>query len=120
VAAGDDLCTGYRYFSGLVEEETPDALMAIADRYIQRIVCPAKHAGITSRGERLVEMVLEKKARGVIFFLLKFCDPHAFDYPYLRDALEKAGIPCLMVEVDDQLQAEGQLRTRIEAFIEMI
>jgi bcr-type benzoyl-CoA reductase subunit C len=120
VAAGDDLCTGHRYFSGLVDEGNPDQMMAIADRYIQRIVCPAKHAGITSRGERLVEMVLENRAQGVVFFLLKFCDPLAFDYPYLRNALEKAGIPSLMVEVDAQLQAEGQLRTRIEAFIEMI
>jgi len=119
-AAGDDLCTGFRYFNGLVDEGNPDPVMAIADRYMKRIVCPAKHVGITDRGERLAGMVLEKRARGVIFFFLKFCDPHAFDYPYLQKALEKAGVPSLMVEVDDQLQAEGQLRTRIEAFIEMI
>ena len=117
---GDDLCTGFRYFNGLVDEGNPDPLAAIADRYVQRIVCPAKHAGITDRGERLVKMVLDKRAQGVIFFFLKFCDPHAFDYPYLQQALEKAGVPSLMVEVDEQLQAGGQLQTRIEAFIEMI
>ena len=117
---GDDLCTGSRYFNGLVNEENPDPLMAIADRYIERIVCPAKHSGTTDRAQRLVEMALEKRVQGVVFFFLKFCDPHAFDYPYLRDALEKAGIPSLVVEVEDQLQAEGQLRTRLEAFLEMI
>jgi bzd-type benzoyl-CoA reductase N subunit len=117
---GDDLCTGSRYFNGLVNEENPDPIAAIADRYIERIVCPAKHSGATDRARRLAEMVLEKKAQGVVFFFLKFCDSHAFDYPYLRDALEKAGIPSLVVEVEDQLQAEGQLRTRIEAFLEMI
>jgi bzd-type benzoyl-CoA reductase N subunit len=117
---GDNLCTGFRYFNGLVDEENPDPIIAIADRYMERMICPAKHLGITDRAERLVEMVLEKRTQGVIFFFLKFCDPHAFDYPYLREALEKAGIPSLVVEVEDQLQAEGQLRTRLEAFIEMI
>ncbi|MBW6485289.1 MAG: 2-hydroxyacyl-CoA dehydratase family protein [Syntrophobacterales bacterium] len=118
--AGDNLCTGFRYFNGPVDEDNPDPLMAIADRYMKRIVCPAKHAGIADRGERLVEMVVEKRAQGVIFFFLKFCDPHAFDYPYLQQVLEKAGIPSLMLEVDDPLQAGGQLQTRVEAFIEMI
>ena len=117
---GDNLCTGFRYFNGLVDEENPDPVAAIADRYIDRMICPAKHSDITDRGERLVEMVLKRRTQGVIFFFLKFCDPHAFDYPYLRKALEEAGIPSLVVEVEDQLQAEGQLRTRLEAFIEMI
>lgn len=120
VAVGDDLCTGFRYFSGLVDETNADPIGAIADRYIRRISCPAKHQGTTVRGERLVEMARERQAQGVVFFLLKFCDPHAFDYPYLRDTLEKAGIPSLMVEVDDPLQGEGQLRTRLEAFMEML
>lgn len=94
---GDNLCTGFRYFNGLVDEENPDPIIAIADRYMERMICPAKHLGITDRAERLVEMVLEKRTQGVIFFFLKFCDPHAFDYPYLREALEKAGIPSLVI-----------------------
>ena len=32
-------------------------------------------------------------ADGVIFILLKFCDPHAFDYPYIKALLDSAGIP---------------------------
>ena len=85
-----------------------------------RTVCPAKHRGLSERAENLVRLAREKRAGGVIFFLLKFCDPHAFDYPYLREALEKAGIPSMVVEVEDRLPADGQLRTRFEAFIEMI
>jgi bzd-type benzoyl-CoA reductase N subunit len=117
---GDDLCTGSRYFSGLIDEANPDPIAAIAERYMERIACPAKHRGIDDRGARLVEMARASRADGVIFFFLKFCDPHAFDYPWLRGALEKAGIPCMMVEAEDQLPSEGQLATRIEAFIEMI
>jgi bcr-type benzoyl-CoA reductase subunit C len=116
---GDDLCTGSRFFTGLIDE-TADPVEAIAARYRERVVCPAKHRGLSERAENLVRLAREKRAQGVIFFLLKFCDPHAFDYPYLREALEKAGIPSMVVEVEDRLPADGQLRTRLEAFIEMI
>jgi len=52
--------------------------------------------------------------------LLKFCDPHAFDYPYLKEALADASIPSLLLEVEDQPQAQSQLKTRIEAFLETL
>jgi benzoyl-CoA reductase/2-hydroxyglutaryl-CoA dehydratase subunit BcrC/BadD/HgdB len=116
---GDDLCTGSRYFGGLIDE-TAEPVAAIAERYRERVVCPAKHKGLTDRADQLVGLVRQRRARGVIFFLLKFCDPHAFDYPCLREALEKQGIPSLLMEVEDRLPADGQLRTRFEAFIEMI
>ncbi|MEK6535478.1 MAG: 2-hydroxyacyl-CoA dehydratase family protein, partial [Thermodesulfobacteriota bacterium] len=116
---GDDLCTGSRYFSGLIDEKA-DPVTAIADRYLERVVCPAKHRGLTDRADHLVRLVREKQAQGVIFFLLKFCDPHAFDYPYLKEALDRAGVPSMLLEVEDRLPADGQLRTRFEAFVEMI
>ncbi len=115
----DDLCTGSRYFAAPIAA-APAPLEAIADRYMGRAVCPAKHAGLRNRAEHIVSLVQEKQARGVVFLHLKFCDPHAFDYPYLRSALEEAGIPSLLLEVEDPLPAEGQLRTRFEAFLEML
>jgi benzoyl-CoA reductase subunit C len=115
----DDFCTGSRYFDVLVAPDK-DPLTALADRFVQRAVCPAKHAGLRNRAEDLIRMAREQKARGVIFLYLKFCDPHAFDYPYLKDALDKEGIPSLLLEVEDPLPAEGQIQTRCEAFLEML
>ena len=115
----DDFCTGSRYFETLVAADK-DPITAIADRFIQRAVCPAKHAGLRNRAEDLIRMARERKAKGVIFLYLKFCDPHAFDYPYLKNALDQEGIPSLLLEVEDPLPAEGQLQTRFEAFLEML
>jgi benzoyl-CoA reductase subunit C len=115
----DDFCTSTRYFEGLVDE-TRDPLQALAQRYLKRVVCPAKHSGLYDRGNYLIEKVRENQAQGVIFLLLKFCDPHAFDYPYMKAMLDKEGIPSLMVEIEDQIASEGQLRTRCEAFMEML
>ncbi|MFO7710120.1 MAG: 2-hydroxyacyl-CoA dehydratase family protein [Desulfobacterales bacterium] len=115
----DDFCTGSRYFEGEVDETQPP-IRALTERYRTRVVCPAKHAGIDSRGRYLLEKVAEHRADGVIFLLLKFCDPHAFDYPYMKAMLDQAGIPSLLFEIEDQVSSEGQLRTRCEAFMEML
>lgn len=115
----DDFCTGARYFTGSVDAAA-DPLSAIGTRMMNRIICPAKHADLDSRGKHLVSLAKEKKAAGVIFLLFKFCDPHAFDYPYIKEHLDAAGIPLMVVEMDDSLPAGGQLKTRFEAFLEML
>ncbi|MDP2267955.1 MAG: 2-hydroxyacyl-CoA dehydratase family protein, partial [Deltaproteobacteria bacterium] len=116
---GDDLCTGARAFQGLIAEDQ-EPLLAMTRRYLTRPGCAAKHQGLTSRGEHLLSLVREKEADGVVFTWLKFCDPQAFDYPYLKEFLDQAGIPSLVLELEDQLPGEGQLQTRFEAFIETI
>lgn len=115
----DDLCTGTRYFEGQLEENIPP-LKAVADRYFNRMVCPAKHFNLTGRGENLVQLARTQGAAGVIFLFLKFCDPHSFDYPYLKQFLDDAGIPSILLEVEARLPPEGQLRTRFEAFVDML
>jgi bzd-type benzoyl-CoA reductase N subunit len=115
----DDLCTGSRYFEGTVNPEG-DLLNSIGQRYFSRIICPAKHRDCFSRGDSLLKMVENTQAQGVIFVLLKFCDPHAFDFPYIKELLDRAGIPSMLLEIEDQQTSEEQLRTRLEAFIELL
>lgn len=116
----DDLCTGSRYYEGMIDSETDDLLTAIAHRYSNRNVCPAKHSGIRSRGENLVKIAKESRADGVLFIYLKFCDPHGFDYPYIKQMLEENDIPCLLYEMEELSTTGGQFETRCEAFIEML
>jgi bzd-type benzoyl-CoA reductase N subunit len=119
IVVGDDLCTGSRYFEGVMDEKAPP-LEAIAKRYLDRPVCPAKHNGLTNRGENIIRIVKESKADGVVFMLLKFCDPHAFDYPDIKAMLDKENIPCMLLDMEERLPAEGQLQTRFETFIQIL
>jgi benzoyl-CoA reductase/2-hydroxyglutaryl-CoA dehydratase subunit BcrC/BadD/HgdB len=116
---GDDFCTGSRYYEGLLNIDM-NPVEAIAERYLTRIVCPAKHSGLSTRADNIISVVREKKAGGVVFVLLKFCDPHAFDYPSLKRALDQEGIPSTLIEIEDQSSADGRVKTRLEAFIEML
>jgi benzoyl-CoA reductase/2-hydroxyglutaryl-CoA dehydratase subunit BcrC/BadD/HgdB len=119
VVVWDDFCTGSRYFEGLINQ-SGDPIVSIAERYLERIVCPAKHTGLTSRAENLIDIVKNKNADGVVFLFLKFCDPHAFDYPYLKNHLDQEGIPNTTIEMEDQSSLGERLKTRFEAFIETL
>jgi len=115
----DDLCTGGRYFDGSIDTQKP-LIEAIAHRYFTRNACPAKHNGLENRGKNLVDLVRRTRADGVVFVHLKFCDPHAFDYPYIKKMLENENIACMLFELEDRVLSSGQFKTRCEAFIEMI
>jgi len=115
----DDLCTGTRSFTGAIDTDI-EPVTAIARRYAQRVVCPAKHAGLDARARALIQAVENSRAAGVVFVVLKFCDPHLFDYPYLKSYLDERGIASLMLEIEDRQAGTGQFATRIEAFVETI
>jgi bcr-type benzoyl-CoA reductase subunit C len=119
VVVYDDLCMGSRWFEGLFDADR-SPMEALTDRLMSRPICAAKHLSNTSRGERIVELAREHKADGVVVLLIKFCDPHAFDYPYLKDHLDQARIPNLLYEIEDAPAGEGQLATRLETFVQMI
>lgn len=116
---GDDLCTGWRYFS----EDVPangSPVENLAGRLVRRVPCPCKHNPDLDRGDDLLKRVEETSARGVVFLLLKFCDPHAFDYPYLKDRLAARKIPSLLLEIEPGSMPLGALETRLNAFIETL
>ena len=116
--ADDDLCTGTRSFAGRVAEDS-DPIAALTDRLLSRPPCPSKYHTEMPRGAYLRHKVEEAEADGVIFVLPKFCDPHAFDYVLVRPALETIGVPFLHLETE-QTPAAGQIRTRVQAFLEML
>ena len=115
---GDDLCTGSRYFAQPVEADG-DPIAALADRYINRLPCPAKYHPDHEPGEHLLKLLNETEADGIVFVLLKFCDPHAFDYAMIKEKLDAASVPHLRLEMEHAPALE-QWRTRLQAFLEMI
>jgi len=116
----EESCIGTRAFSDLVAEDKrsmDDLLKAIADRYMQ-IHC-ACFTPNTERIEDILRLAKEYKVDGVVHYNLLFCHTYANEAVRVDKALEKEGIPLLRVETDYG-DDSGQLRTRIDAFLEMI
>jgi benzoyl-CoA reductase/2-hydroxyglutaryl-CoA dehydratase subunit BcrC/BadD/HgdB len=119
IVVQDDLCSGARTLRFMVPENL-DPLEALTQRYFKSFFCPTKHIGYRSHVETLLEDVLKSGARGVLFLLYKYCEAHYFDYPDLKVALESKGTPTLLLDVEDPSYSLGQLKTRIQAFVEML
>ncbi|MDH5451153.1 MAG: 2-hydroxyacyl-CoA dehydratase family protein [Candidatus Bathyarchaeota archaeon] len=119
IAVTDDLCTGTRYFWNLVEANK-DPLEAIAKRYINKIPSPFMHDSHRERFNHIKQLIKDYDVEAVIIFLLKFCDTHMFDAPLLTEELKAEGIPVLNIEYEHTRSGIAPIKTRIEAFIEMV
>lgn len=120
VLVGDDLWSGYRYYASSVNTDKPP-MEALAGRYFNLAVpCPTRYDPKQEWGQYLAKTVPETGAKGLVTMVVKFCEPHMIYYPYLRDVLNEAGVPYLMIETEHEVVSLEGTRTRIQAFIEML
>jgi benzoyl-CoA reductase/2-hydroxyglutaryl-CoA dehydratase subunit BcrC/BadD/HgdB len=113
----DRLCTGS--YPGLLPiPETGDPIAALAKHYLTKTSCPRMMEAFRERAEDIVKLARECRADGVVIQILKFCDTWGVEAAAFVSCIREAGIPVLRLERDYRLGGEGQLRTRIQAFIE--
>ncbi|NLI11486.1 MAG: 2-hydroxyacyl-CoA dehydratase [Peptococcaceae bacterium] len=121
VIVAEELCTGLRYFENLVPEEaenTGQMVEDIASRYLNiNCACFTPNEG---RMEKLVNLAKEYKADGIIHCSLAFCDPYLVEANRVENILKENDIPMLKIETDYGQEDSGQIKTRVEAFLEMI
>jgi benzoyl-CoA reductase subunit C len=114
---GDDLCSGSRHFLGQVGGEDP--IPALAGYYLGRPPCATKFHPQHDPGRYLLHHLRKADAQGVVFALEKFCEPYAFDYAQILPHLSSAGVPHLLLEMEQTPSLES-LRTRLQAFLETL
>jgi benzoyl-CoA reductase/2-hydroxyglutaryl-CoA dehydratase subunit BcrC/BadD/HgdB len=118
---GDDSCHGSRSFSVPIKSPT---LRGIADAYLESPPCgSAQNPNLDSdkRLQHLRNLTRKLRADGVVYYCLRFCDSYAFKATETKVFLEKrAGVPVLTVHSEYGESDLGQVRTRVEAFVEII
>ena len=113
-----DTCIGLRHYETLVEEGAPDAMLALARRYLTKPACP-RMQGFEKRLQYTIETATEAGAGGVVFCSVKFCDMCLYDVPMMSRRFRDLGTPFLWVEGNYGWADLGQMKTRIAAFLEM-
>jgi benzoyl-CoA reductase subunit C len=122
VTVDDDLYHGYRYIACDIEP-TGDPIEALADWYLtrnERVPCPTRASGKVDWDSFLAKAVARSGAQGVIVLMAKFCEPHMYYYPEIKERLEREGIPHLLIETEHESMPLEAFKTRIETFVEIV
>lgn len=117
LVVADRLCTGS--IPGL--EPYPQGthpIEQIAAQTLNKISCPRMMDAFQTRLKAIISTYEEFQADGIIIETIKFCDTWGLEARELVDSLRAKNIPVLKLEREYRITGEGQLKTRIQAFIE--
>jgi bcr-type benzoyl-CoA reductase subunit C len=120
--AADDVAQETRAFRVDASEEG-DPMMALAQQFADQdydVLLYDEYSNKNRRADYVVQLVKESGAQGLVLFMQQFCDPEEMEYPYLKKALDDAGIPHVKLGVDQQMRDFGQASTAIQAFADVL
>jgi len=115
----DLLCFGLRGFWDLVDEDA-EPIAALARRYIQRSISCPRMIDYRKRLDFTKNLVQEFNVDGIIMARMKYCDNWACDGAMIKYQAQKENTPYLLLEREHLMSAVGQMRTRVQAFLETI
>jgi len=124
----DTICNGARdYFPRT--EMGGDPMDALARRYLDKVNCPKTYrtnktgtfeGDIAFRFGDIGAYAKEFNVNAAILYVYKYCDPFGFEVPARKAYYQSINVPLLHLEDVYSAGTMGQLRTRIQAFLEMI
>jgi benzoyl-CoA reductase subunit C len=115
----DDFLLGWRWFATDVDGEGDDPFSRLGRAYVDRALpSSTRHESRTHRADGLIEKVRRSRAGAVVFMPAKFCEPALFDYVLMKQGLDRAGIPHLLVEFEEKMWTFERTRNEIETFVE--
>ncbi len=117
----DDLFVGWRFIHADMDE-TAEPLDAMAGWYIEknrRLPCPTRTMQGVDWEDYLLAEVDRSGAEGLVVLMVKFCEPHMYFYPEIKEAFDARGIPHLLIETEHEEMPIEALKTRVETFVEI-
>lgn len=123
----DDITIGSKIYWPEADETT-DPVQGIAERYLRKVKVATTYVetgdtyqeNLDARFGHMKRYIEEFKVNGAILFIYKYCDPYGFDVPAMKSYIESTGTPVLYLEDEYSTSSLSRLKTRIEAFLEMI
>ena len=113
----EESCTGTRAFWDLVDENK-EPMRALAERYL-KIPCACMSPN-DRRIAHIFQLAGDFNVDGVVYYTLQFCHGYNVEKYRVAEALKKSGIPLLSIETDYSEADTEQIKTRVDAFLEML
>jgi benzoyl-CoA reductase/2-hydroxyglutaryl-CoA dehydratase subunit BcrC/BadD/HgdB len=121
----DELCSSDRLLYdpvGVDEWTMDDMFNAVAERYLLTSTCPCftSKDGNEDRINWLLDKLKEFKVDGVIYYVVRGCMLYAMEYTRIKRILDHKNVPIYYLDTDYTREDVGQMKTRVEAFLEML
>lgn len=114
-----DSCTGMKTYNGFIPENTSDPYAALSRRYLE-LPCSCMTPN-TRRLTELDKMIKRFQPDVVVDVVLYACHSYNIESHKIKEHVtSKHRIPFLKIETDYSQGDVGQIRTRVEALIEMV
>lgn len=121
LVVADLLCFGARSVLNPTDEGASDPLDAIGRAYFFGSSCARMIGDFGRRWEELKRLVVEARADGVVFERIIFCDPWGAEiHNILQRVKKEAPFPVLSLTREYNIVPTGQVKTRVQAFVEKI
>jgi len=125
ILVADELCSSERLLFdpvGVDEWSMSDMLNAIAERYLMASTCPCftSEDGNEDRINWLLNKIEEWDIQGVIYYVIRGCMLYAMEYIRVKKVMDSKGVPVYYLDTEYTREDVGQMKTRIEAFLEML
>lgn len=117
----DDLFVGWRFIHADMDESLPP-VEAMAHWYLdknRKVPCPTRTMQGIDWEAYLLDEVERSGARGLVILMVKFCEPHMYFYPEIKEAFDGRDIPHLLIETEHEEMPIEALKTRVETFVEI-
>ncbi len=104
-------------------EEGKDVLTQICEHYMRTSQCPRYMSQEKTHGRKdyVYQLVKEYHADGVLYEQLKFCEYWGYERALATQVLnEDYGVPAVSLDRQYTASSSGQLRTRVQAFVESL
>ena len=125
VLVADELCSSERLLYdpvGVDEWSMSDMFNAIGERYLMASTCPCftSKDGNEDRINWLLNKIKEWNIQGVIYYVHRGCMLYAMEYTRVKKVLDSIHVPVYYLDTEYTREDVGQLKTRVEAFLEML
>lgn len=115
----EDNCTGYSPFTNIIPDKNGDIVNDIANSYLTKTAC-ARMKPLADRIDFSANLAKEYNVDGIIYYYLKFCPCYGIAKNEFIHKFQELNIPVLEVPCDYSKGDEGQIKTRIDAFVEVL
>jgi benzoyl-CoA reductase/2-hydroxyglutaryl-CoA dehydratase subunit BcrC/BadD/HgdB len=119
VVVVDEMDAGIRYAWGQVDNRLPP-IEALARYYLLGRPVDKHNWNSDGRLAFIAEMAEQYKVDGIVSEIVRFCTYNGWDKFDLKKQMGEAGVPILELDVEYGESGSGQMRTRVEAFLEMV